>query len=142
MRMLQTLPGYNSFIREMNRVHRDLQNAMGSSVINSYPAINMWEDDNHLYIESELPGYQQSDLQIFITGEVQLMLKGERKPVLMDNAVCHRQERSFGSFERTLSLPVKVDASQVKATFTNGVLTLVLAKSAAAKPQKIEITVN
>lgn len=142
MRMLQTLPGYNSFIREMNRVHRDLQNAMGNSVINTYPAINMWEDDNHLYIESELPGYQQNDLQIFITGEDQLMLKGERKPVQMENAVCHRQERSFGTFERNLTLPVKVDANQVKATFTNGVLTLVLAKSAAAKPQKIEITVN
>lgn len=138
MRMLQTLPGYNSFIREMNRVHRDLQSAIG----NNYPAVNMWEDENYIYVESELPGYQQSDLHIYITGEDQLLMKGERKPVVMENAVCHRQERSFGSFERTMTLPVKVDASQVKATFTNGILNLVLTKSAAAKPQKIEITVS
>ncbi len=138
MRMLQTLPGYNSFIREMNRVHRDLQSALGKT----YPAVNMWEDDNHLYIESELPGYQQSDLQIYITGEDQLLLKGERKPAVVENAVCHRQERSFGSFERSMTLPVKVDASQVKANFANGILSLVLAKSAAAKPYKVEISVN
>ena len=51
----------------------------------------------------------------------------------------HRQERGFGSFERTIKLPVRVDAAKVEARLENGVLTIKMAKSPAAKPKKIPV---
>jgi HSP20 family protein len=51
----------------------------------------------------------------------------------------HRQEREFGSFERTIELPVSVDAGKVEARLENGVLTVKMAKGPAAKPKKIPV---
>jgi HSP20 family protein len=79
------------------------------------------------------------DLEIFVTGEDQLSLKGKRLPQGPEKAVWHRQERGFGTFEREIALPVPVNANQVDARFEDGVLRIKLAKSEAAKPRKIAI---
>lgn len=141
MRML-AMPGSNSFARQINRLQREFENAFASSESVSYPALNLWEDDDAFHVETELPGYDQANLEAYIVGNDQLVLKGERKPVQLDKAVAHRSERTFGSFERTLTLPVPVDGDKVQAKYTNGVLHLTLAKSAIAKPRKIDIAIN
>ena len=105
-----------------------------------YPAMNVWQDDGSLYVEVELPGMDLSDLEIYVTGGDRLTLKGERKPLQIENATWHRQERGFGSFVRTLALPTPVDADNVQARLLNGVLTITLPKSAAAKTRKIAVT--
>jgi HSP20 family protein len=107
----------------------------------SFPAVNLWEDDDALHLETELPGLEMKDLEIFVTGHTQLTLKGERKPVAIENAVPHRQERGFGSFVRSLTLPVAVDENKIEAKFENGVLRLRMPKHEAARPRKIEIKV-
>jgi HSP20 family molecular chaperone IbpA len=73
--------------------------------------------DDALHLETELPGLEMKDLEIFVTGHTQLTLKGERKPVAIENAVQHRQERGFGSFVRSLTLPVAVDENKIEANF-------------------------
>jgi HSP20 family protein len=108
----------------------------------NFPALNLWEDDDLLFIEAELPGYQLEDLEIYVVRNDQLVLKGERQAPEHAKAVCHRQERSFGTFNRTVSLPVAVDAEQVQARLENGVLKIQLAKSPLAKPKKINITAS
>jgi len=107
--------------------------------IAGFPALNLWEDGDALQLEAELPGLELKDLEIFVTGHNQLTIKGERKPVTLEKAVHHRQERGFGNFVRTVTLPVPIDESKIDARFEFGVLKLRMPKHEAAKPRKIEI---
>jgi HSP20 family protein len=129
------------FQREMDRLFGrwgfDFRTWPGPAV--SYPPVNLWEDDDFIYAEAELPGIQMEALEITVTGANQLTLKGERKQPVPEKAEWHRQERAFGSFERTIALPVRVDAGKVEARLENGVLTVKMAKSPEAKPKKITV---
>jgi HSP20 family protein len=49
-----------------------------------YPAVNLWEDDEHLYMEAELPGLGLEDLETFVSGGNQLTISGERKEPSQD----------------------------------------------------------
>jgi HSP20 family protein len=82
---------------------------------------------------------EMNDLEIVISGDNQLSLKGERKPPKLDNATWHRQERGFGAFSRVITLPIAVNADRVSAEFQHGVLTITLPKNEAAKPRRIPI---
>jgi HSP20 family protein len=105
----------------------------------AYPALNVWEEGDNLVVEAELPGVQSADLEILVTGGDQLTLKGERKPLDVEKAALHRQERGFGKFVRTLQLPYMVDAEKVEARFVNGVLRITLSKHEAARARKIQV---
>jgi HSP20 family protein len=108
----------------------------------AYPALNVWEDGERLFLEAELPGMDLKDLEIYVTGNDQLTVKGERKPITPGNgtkAIRHRQERGFGKFTRTLALPFPVNPDNVQARFDNGVLRLELAKHESARPRKIQV---
>jgi len=125
---------------EMNRLF-DQWGDRGRHVLGltSFPALNIWEDGDALELETELPGMELSDLQIYVTGHNQLTLKGERKPPVFEKVVHHRQERGFGTFVRAVTLPVPVDENNIEARFENGVLKLRMPKHEAARPRKIEI---
>jgi HSP20 family protein len=101
--------------------------------------MNVWQDNDNVFVEAELPGMDLSSLEIYVIGGDQLTVKGERKPPEVDKGIWHRQERVFGSFSRVLTLPVPVDADKVQARLVNGVLTLTMPKSDAAKPKKIPV---
>ena len=104
-----------------------------------YPPLNVWQDADNLYAEAELPGVDLGGLEIYVTGGDQLSIKGERKPVEVQQGVWLRRERAFGKISRVLTLPIEVDANKVQARLSNGVLTLTLPKSEAAKPKKIAV---
>ena len=104
-----------------------------------YPQLNVWQDGDSLYAEAELPGMDLQDLEIYVTGGDQLTIKGDRKLPEHGEGVWLRRERPFESFERTLMLPIDVDADKVQARLTHGVLTLTLPKSESAKPKKIKV---
>ncbi|MFL5244922.1 MAG: Hsp20/alpha crystallin family protein [Gemmataceae bacterium] len=104
-----------------------------------FPAVNIWEDADKVYVEAELPGLDLKDLEIYVTGGNQLTLKGERKQNMPEKGVWHRQERGFGTFTRVITLPFNVDADKVDARFENGVLLVQLAKHESAKPRKITV---
>jgi HSP20 family protein len=105
----------------------------------SFPAVNMWEDADTVYVEAELPGVDQKDLEIFVTGNNQFTLKGQRRQEVPENGVWHRQERGSGSFTRVLNLPFEVNRDKVDARLDNGVLLVKLAKHEMAKPRKITV---
>jgi HSP20 family protein len=105
----------------------------------AYPAVNVWEEGDNVCVEAELPGLDLKDLSIYVTGGKQLTIKGERKPPTPEKGVWHRQERGFGTFSRTPTLPVNVDADKVDARFENGVLLIKLAKHESAKPRRITV---
>lgn len=130
---------FNRLQAEMNRLFGRFAPDREPSMAVSYPALNIWEDTDHLYAEAELPGMDMKDLEIFVTGDNQLSIKGERKPPQIENAGWHRQERGFGAFARVVTLPVAVDADRVSAEFQHGVLTIKLPKSERVKPRRIAV---
>jgi HSP20 family protein len=123
---------------EMNRLF-DRWGDGGPGSAAGFPAVNLWEEGDEVFIEAELPGLDRNDLEIYVTGGNQLTLKGERKPTVPEKSVRHRQERGFGRFVRQISLPFPVNADKVDAHFENGVLLIKLAKHESAKPRKIKV---
>jgi len=105
----------------------------------TFPAVNVWEEGDNVHAEAELPGVKSDQIEVYVTDGNQLTLQGERKPETPEGGLWHRQERGFGKFSRTLTLPFAVDADKVEAKFENGVLHVVLPKTPEAKPRKIEV---
>jgi HSP20 family protein len=129
----------NRLSREMDRLFGRSGNGMGRPVsVGSFPALNVWEDDDNLYTEAELPGFNLDDLEIYVTGN-QLAIKGERRAPEQNGGAWHRQECGYGKFTRMIELPGEVDGDKVSAEFRNGVLSITLPKSEAAKPRRIEV---
>ena len=127
---------------EMNRVlqHIDTHGPAGLfGAPAAYPPVNVWDDEENFYLGAELPGIALKDLEITVTDGNQLTLKGQRKPAETGKTTWHRQERGFGSFSRTLALPVLVDSDRIEARFELGVLRVKLPKSPRAKPRRIEV---
>src|SRR5439155_6696835 len=104
----------------------------GDGYASSFPAVNVSEEEDSLNVEAELPGMNLQDLEIFVTGNSQLTIKGERKVAPPEKATLHRQERPFGKFVRTLTLPFPVDDTKVDARLENGILKIHLPKHEAA----------
>jgi len=100
----------------------------------SWAPVAMWEDDNQIHIEVELPGVSEQDIEVMVDNG-KLFIRGERKAeegrrYLVNN-------RSFGQFEQVITLPEAVDSEGVNATLTNGVLGIDLPKSPEARPRRI-----
>lgn len=106
-----------------------------------FPALNAWEDENNLYVESELPGLKMEDIEVLVCGH-ELTIKGERKEQRTDDSVFHRRERGTGPFSRVLRLPAEIDGTKVEASLNAGVLTVKLPKAEAARPRKIQVKAN
>jgi HSP20 family protein len=103
------------------------------------PSVDIFENQNQIVLEAELPGMKPEEVEISIENNV-LTLHGERKFEKKDeNDNFHRVERSYGSFTRSFTLPPTVSSENAQAEFENGVLRLTLAKREEAKPRRIEI---
>jgi len=103
-----------------------------------FPALNVWEDEQCLYAEAELPGFRMEDLEVSVAGN-ELSIKGERKNEHQEKGAYHRRERAAGLFNRVLRLPVDIDAGKVEATLKDGVLFITLPKAEQAKPRKVQV---
>jgi HSP20 family protein len=105
----------------------------------SQPAVNIWEDDDFLYIEAELPGLPEDAFEITVLGR-ELTLKGERKAEEYPReATIHRRERGDFDFCRVIRLPMDVREDKVEAELKAGVLTIKLPKSETARSRRIKV---
>jgi HSP20 family protein len=103
------------------------------------PSMDISETKDSLVAKVEAPGMDQKDIQISLQENL-LTIKGEKKQEREEkDERYHRVERSYGSFTRSVRLPVGVDASKVTATFKNGLLTVTMPKTPAAKGTTIPI---
>jgi HSP20 family protein len=104
------------------------------------PAVDVAETQDGIVLRAELPGMRQEDIDIELTGDT-LTLRGERKfenREQRENFV--RVERSYGRFQRSFTLGVPVQHDQVRANYRDGVLEIVLPKSEATRPRKVQVT--
>lgn len=106
------------------------------------PNIEMYDRKNEIVVKAELPGVSKEDIDLTITKD-SLTLKGEAKrEEEIKEEDYYACERSYGSFTRTIALPVEVNSEKAKASFKNGVLEIVLPKKEEAKPKEIKIEVS
>ena len=104
---------------------------------NWQPAVDVHENAERILLVADLPGLEQSDVDITIDKNV-LSVRGERKTQSPDGGYQHR-ERAQGAFTRAFTLPATVDVEAVGAEMKSGVLTITLPKKAEAKPRQIKI---
>jgi HSP20 family protein len=103
-----------------------------------YPPIDIFRKQDAAWLRAELPGVRPEDISITVEGH-HLTLSGERRPPDTPNMACHRRERPWGKFSRSIRLPEDLDTERVEAQFRNGVLTLTVPLAAAAKPRQIAV---
>jgi len=129
---------------EMNRVFDDFfkptRYREDGSAWDWMPAVDVAELDDRYEIRAEVPGLSEKDVHVSVTDNV-LTLKGEKKHQHEEKSQkYHRVERSYGSFERSFTLPSTLKVEDIKATFKNGILTVHVPKSEAVKPKEIQIS--
>jgi HSP20 family protein len=106
------------------------------------PAVDVQETDDAFVVTADIPGLKKEDIVIEILEDT-VSIQGTRKnesEEKKDNY--HRIERSYGSFKRSFQVPGGFAHDNVKATFTDGVLTLNLPKVEEQKPKQIEVSGN
>lgn len=101
------------------------------------PPVDIWEDDQRVVIQLDIPGCKLDDLSAEAV-DGQLVVSGER--AVSDGAQRrYRSERWQGRFVRSFTLPQGIDGSNISADYEDGVLTVTLPKPEEAKPKTIEI---
>ncbi|MBW8269622.1 Hsp20/alpha crystallin family protein [Caldovatus aquaticus] len=144
--MFYTTPGSGWLdpLREMERMRQEMDRLFGElmpTLRREFPPMNIWAGENGVVVTAQVPGVRPDDLEITVH-ENTLTLKGRREPdpqAAAPDVAYHRQERSYGSFARTVALPFRVDPEKVNARFDNGILTVELPRPEADKPRRIQV---
>lgn len=128
---------------EMSRVLDGFLSPVGfwpaAATRSGWPKLDVSETDSHVNVVAELPGVKQEEIDIEVQTDV-LRISGEKKDERVVNEQnYHATERSFGRFDRSVSLPAEVDGQQAEATFKDGVLSISLPKVKATGAQKVTI---
>ena len=106
------------------------------------PPVDIYEDEQGIQLRLEVPGVEEKDLDVKVENNV-LTISGERKFEKEEKEENFRRvERRYGSFVRSFTLPQTVNAEDVTANYSNGVLKVKLAKRAEAKPKQIKVNVG
>ncbi len=105
----------------------------------TFPHINMLERYDDVLIEAEVPGIDLNDVEVLFQDN-HVVLRGEKKfHVQTSHDSYHKLECRYGSFQRTILLPCKVEEDSIKAKYSKGVLTIKLPKKEEAKKKRIPI---
>jgi HSP20 family protein len=112
-----------------------------SSLSRWAPALDLYQDKDQFTVVAELPGLKKEDIELSLHDGV-LTISGERKQEKKGGEEGYRNERFFGHFQRSITLPARVDGGKIKATYQDGVLKVVLPKAEEAKPKSIEVSVG
>ncbi len=109
----------------------------GSDLVATYP-VDVREDDGHIFVDAELPGFEKKDVNISLEDGV-LVLEAERSEEDTKEGTVHLNERTHRRVYRSFTLPTAVDDHKVDAKLADGVLKIVLNKQEEVKPRRIEV---
>jgi HSP20 family protein len=106
------------------------------------PAVDVAENENEVQVKVELPGISKDDVKITMQENI-LTIRGEKKQENeTKNSEYRRVERSYGSFQRSFTLPTSVKHDEIEASYKDGILTVTLPKAEEAKPKQIDVKVK
>lgn len=139
--------------REMNRLFDETLRGFDAASVGGLapagdgfvPRLDVAENDAEIRVALELPGLDQKDVDVSLTGDL-LVVRGEkrdrRETAGSKDERWHRVESRYGAFERALQLPCEVERDATSARFEHGVLTIVLPKAPSARPQVRRIDIQ
>jgi HSP20 family protein len=134
-----------SLHREMNRLFDDALRSFETPALfgggmQSWPRIEVTEQDNQIQIAAELPGMEEKDVEVLLNDGA-LVIRGEKKSETQDK---ERQfsERFYGRFERRIPIDAEVDENDISASFKNGLLTVSVPRSESAAANTKRIPIN
>lgn len=128
------------FIRLLQGYAPIPQNLMGTELLK--PTVDINASDKEYSISVEVPGIERDDIALEINGNT-LYIRGEKRQVKEDkDKNYYRMERSYGAFQRLLSLPEDVNQNKVAANFKNGVLTITIARKSSPDCNAKQIPIN
>lgn len=128
--------------RQMDHMFDEMNGLKNTSAVSWQPAIEVQDADDHLILRAEIPGIEAKDLDVRVTREA-VSISGEHRYEQKTEAKgIFRSEFRYGKFGRVITLPVAVQNDQVKADFTNGILTLNLPKVEAAKNRVVKLNLT
>ena len=104
----------------------------------AFPPINVFQQGDNLLAVLEVPGVDKSDLEIQAKGNA-IRISGKKAISYPEGVSVHRRERSAGRFDRTLTVPMQIDAEAIKAEYRDGVLALLIPRAESDKPRTVPI---
>jgi len=124
------------------RLGRGAEGQQSLVVADWAPSVDISEDDKDYLIKAELPEVKREDVKVTVENGV-VSIRGERKFEKEEKTKkYHRVERSYGSFQRSFTLPEDADPAKVTAEFKEGLLQVRLGKSEAKAPKSVDVKVN
>ncbi len=140
-------------LREMEQMQNRMERLLGSwptwpelkvpmTSAEWSPLVDITEDEHEYLVKAEVPEVKKEDLKVKVEDGT-LSITGERKSEKEEKGKkFHRIERSYGSFERSFTLPDDADATKITSDFKDGLLKVHLPKSPNAKPKAIEVKIQ
>ena len=138
-------------IRELASLQAEMSRVMGGVFVERgseqgarswIPALDVWETSDEIIYAFDLPGIPEEKISVELEdGALSVSAEREREETSSQDGF-HRYERHFGSFERTISLPAGVSETDVRASYSNGVLELRVRKPEQPKPHRIPVAKN
>jgi len=127
------------FLNDLSNFDWQYRDNAGASWV---PPVDIFEDQTAIRIVAEVPGVSPDAVKISLENNL-LTINGTKQQVAEERTErVHRYERTYGTFERSFTLPATVDADAIQASYEHGVLTVTLPKAEKARPRQIEVKVN
>ena len=136
--------GFDVLRSRMDRLFDEFSREDTGEVVQSkwLPSVDIREDQDQYFIQAEIPGMTRKDIKITLEGTA-LTISGEKKFERENKEnKYHLTERVYGNFSRTFNLPSKVNAKEIKANHSDGVLQISIPKAAEVRPREIEISIK
>jgi HSP20 family protein len=138
--------GYADPFETLFAFQRALENRLASdwlgtttASMGTYPPVNVFQQGDDIVAIVELPGVNKDDLNIQAKGNT-IRIAGSKAIDYPENASLHRRERLSGVFDRTLVVPMQIDADGIKAEYNDGLLALFIPRAEQDKPKSIQIS--
>ncbi|RMH47841.1 MAG: Hsp20/alpha crystallin family protein [Gammaproteobacteria bacterium] len=151
---LMTMSASRSWLEAFNQLQRDMDRlfdhvfhsfgmtaplateaAFGAGQLLFRPNVDIRGGDKNYEIDVELPGVDEKDIKLELVGN-RLVIRGEKQlERKTEDENVYQIERSYGRFERVLTLPDDADAEHIEAQFKNGVLTITLPRQIKSEEQ-------
>ena len=128
--------------RQMDQMFDEMTGLNHPQQVSWQPAIELQDTNENVVLRAELPGIEGKDLDVRVTREAVAISGEHRYEKKTEEKGFFRSEFRYGKFQRVIPLPVAVQNDQVKADFTNGILTLTLPKLDAAKNRVVKLNLT
>lgn len=110
----------------------------GTTGMGAFPPINVFQQDHDFVAVIEMAGVSKSDLELQAKDST-IRISGKKAIDYGENISLHRRERIAGTFDRTITLPVRIDPDGIKAEVRDGVLALFIPRAESDKPRTISV---